>query len=106
MLLKQVDHFLSELEDIYDEVNHNQTNTQEQNSRISQTINTARLKNFIPRKPDFTGDRGWGALAVSRCLWGCPGSPVFNSENRVTNRSSMSNGHVKSSDEGEEINRI
>jgi hypothetical protein len=100
-----VDHFLAELEAIYDEG----TGTQIPDNRThttSQNINTARLKNFIPGKPDFTGDRGWGALAVSRCLWGCPGSPVFNSENRITNRSSMSNGHVKSTVENEEISRL
>ena len=100
-----MDHFLAELEAIYDEgtgtqIPDNHTHTTYQN------INTARLKIFVPVKPDFTGDRGWGALAVSRCLWGCPGSPVFNSENRMTNRSSMSNGHVKSTVENEETSRI
>jgi len=27
--------------------------------------------------PDGKEDRGWQALAVAKCLWGCPDSPVF-----------------------------
>ena len=44
-------------------------------------MNTARIPNYSPKKPDGINDRGWQSLAVSKCLWGCENSPVFAVEN-------------------------
>eukprot|EP00596_Hydrurales_sp_CCMP1899_P006124 CAMPEP_0119052682 /NCGR_PEP_ID=MMETSP1177-20130426/73896_1 /TAXON_ID=2985 /ORGANISM="Ochromonas sp, Strain CCMP1899" /LENGTH=205 /DNA_ID=CAMNT_0007032325 /DNA_START=931 /DNA_END=1548 /DNA_ORIENTATION=- len=71
-IIHQLDHFLGELEEITDYATNGIKDVEKIHNR-----NTAHLKNFRPREPDRRGDRGWQALASSRCLWNCTDSPTF-----------------------------
>jgi hypothetical protein len=98
-VVHQLDHFLGELEDMYD------TSTSSEASvtltsmmfrkKSTGNVNTARTGKSRGvggtsgsgsgaggggsegREADGKDDRGWQAVKVSKCLWGCPDSPVF-----------------------------
>lgn len=91
-VVHQLDHFLGELEDMYD------TSTSSDASvtltsmmfrkKSTGNVNTARTgksggvgttsgSGSEGREADGKDDRGWQAVKVSKCLWGCPDSPVF-----------------------------
>jgi hypothetical protein len=78
-VVHQLDHFLGELEDIYDS-GAKLTPLALFGKKSTGNVNTARLVDQSKAKEveaDGKDDRGWQALAASRCLWGCADSPTF-----------------------------
>ena len=82
-VVHQLDHFLGELEDVYDRGRALPLFRPKSRGNV----NTARRAGVGAggaegvahegHPPDGKEDRGWQALAVAKCLWGCPDSPTF-----------------------------
>ena len=82
-LFFQLDHFLGELEEIFDTTLNSTFSSKTKqiklnnDNKIKNNRNTAQIDNFILRKPNGKNDRGWQVLTASQCLWGCETSPIF-----------------------------
>ena len=84
-VVHQLDHFLGELEDMYDTSSEaSVTLTSMFRKKSSGNVNTARVGRSGDgggggegREADGKDDRGWQAVKASKCLWGCSDSPVF-----------------------------
>ena len=81
-----MDHFLGELEEIFDTTLNTTSSSKvkklklDDENKLINNKNTAKMKNFTLKKFDGRNDRGWQSVAVSRCLWGCENSPVMTME--------------------------
>ena len=93
-VVHQLDHFLGELEDMYDTSSDaSVTLTSMFRKKSTGNVNTARVGRSGSvgsgshsgagggggegREADGKDDRGWQAVKASKCQWGCPDSPVF-----------------------------
>ena len=90
-VVHQLDHFLGELEDMYDTSSEaSVTLTSMFRKKSTGNVNTARVGRSGSgghsgagggggegREADGKDDRGWQAVKASKCLWGCSDSPVF-----------------------------
>ena len=82
----QLDHFLGELEEIFDTTLNTTSSSKtkkmklDNENKVINNKNTAKINNFSVRKFDGRNDRGWQSIAVSRCLWGCKNSPIITME--------------------------
>ena len=82
----QLDHFLGELEEIFDTTLNTTSSSKvkklklDDENKLINNKNTAKMKNFTMKKFDGRNDRGWQSVAVSRCLWGCENSPIMTME--------------------------
>ena len=105
-VVHQLDHFLGELEDLVDTTGEGAASTLTSlfRKKSSGNVNTARLSRSSSsssssssggaggggvegREADGKDDRGWQAVKASKCLWGCPDSPVFESTTSSTSSS-------------------